>query len=764
MPAFRDIPGSARLPWQLLIGHLRHRRRPLSLAQRWAALPLSGAPTSLPVTVHWNTQMVPFIEAENERDLAVGLGMVHGHLRLAQIEFLRRVSQGRLSEWLGPLACDLDHSLRTIDLPRATPAMLDALPAATRAWLQGFAGGLNHIVDHVLKDRRRWPEEMRILDVAPAPWSVSDLLTLSRLNCADFTWSVWPRLLPLRHGENWPHIWQTLMQHSGGPPIPDTETPPLSANGLAMLGASFGKPGGSNAVAIHARLGAGGTAKLSGDPHLPVVLPGFWLLAGLHCPSLQSVGYMLPGLPAVMVGRNASIAWGGTSLHAASSDLFDVSDEPDSAFHQRSETLRPRWAKPRKVDITESKWGPVITDTPALGKMMGAGEGKSGRLTMRWMGHESSDEISALLSVARSQNFTEFQQSLDGFAVAGQNMVYADVDGNIGQVMAARLPARPPQRPDDMVLPAGAIRDWEHTLNIKDLPRHYNPPEGFVASANNRPSPDSDILVSCFFSPFDRVNRLRQRLAEVDSVDTTLLRELQRDVHSASALPLRDRLLTLMDDKGGHIQQILTAWNGDYDTDSDGALVFEFLLYHFAMGLYGKEGLPILTANWDPRGLLNADLHTRSESDLQCAMQRALPALTKALKKYRYWGQVHRLRINHPLSALPVLGRRWRFGEQAVAGANETLMKSAHGLSGKRHHVGMSSTARYLFDLGDIDDNWFVMLGGQDGEPGSAAFLDQLPLWENNQAIQIPMDLELVRSKFNAHTSVIAPGAAAPDD
>lgn len=764
MPNISDIPGFAHLPWQLLAGHLRQRRQPTSLTQRCAAFPVSGAPTSSAVTVHWNAHMVPFIEAENERDLAVGLGMVHGHLRLAQMAFLRQVSQGRLSEWLGPAACDLDHSLRTLNLDRATPAILASLPDSTRAWLQGFAGGLNHIVDHVHKNRRRWPEEMRLLNIAPEPWSVSDLLTLSRLNCADFTWSVWPRLLPLRQRRDWTEIWQKLMQYSGGPPVPDSDKPTPTNDALAMLGASFGKPGGSNALAVDAKLGAGGSAKLSGDPHLPMVLPGFWLLAGLHCPTLHTVGYMLPGLPAVMVGRNPWIAWGGTSLHGASSDLFDLSDQPESAFRQRTETLTPRWGKPRDITITESDWGPVISDTPALSEMLGSHRKGSPRLAMRWMGHDSSDEITALLNVARSRNFTEFQRSLESFAVAGQNMVYADVDGNIGQVIAARLPVRPPQRPSDMVLPASAIGDWQRTVNTQALPSHYNPPEGFVASANNRPCPDSEVLVSCFFSPYDRVERLRTRLSEVDSVDKSLLDELQRDVHSATALPLRDRLVSLMDGRGGDMRQALVDWDGNYRTDSVGALVFEFLLYHFALALYGEEDLAILTANWDPRGLLVADLNHRKVIELQDAMNRALPRLKKNLRKHRNWGQVHRVKFNHPLSALPVLGRRWRFGEQAVAGANETLMKSAHGLSGERHHVGMSSTARYLFDLGDIDDNWFVMLGGQDGEPGSAAFFDQLPLWENNEAIQLPMGLQEVRAKFTAHTSVIAPGAAAPDD
>lgn len=743
-----EVAGACALFGRLLWGHLSTPRRSLSVEQRLADLPLSNAPLQAPIRIRWDPQMVPSIEAESEADLAVGLGIVHAHLRLAQIEFMRVASQGRLSEWLGPLAGKLDHSLRIVNLDASTADNLAALPDSSRQWLEGFAAGINHVVDTAVQQRRRWPEEMQILGVSPSHFSVSDLLTLCRLNSADFTWGLWPKLLPMRERDDWKALWRHLMRYSGGPPVPDESlAADMSPDGLAWLSGLFGKPGGSNAVAVDAQRGAGGSAKLSGDPHLPMVLPGFWLLASLHCPGFKVVGYMLPGVPAVMVGRSPHIAWGGTSLHAASSDLFDISAVPEQALSQRYETIKTRWGKARRVLVRGSDWGPVLSDAPLFGGGKAGAESRP-RLAMKWVGHSPSDEISALLAAARSRHFAEFQQALKPFAVAGQNMVYADAAGNIGQLMAARLPRRPPRRPDDMVLPASALRYWQHWVDSAELPSEFNPPEGFVASANNRPRQAAEVFVSGFFSPDDRVDRLRKLLSGDTSIGRDMLAALQCDIHSDTALALRDRLLALLPESGSPGYQCLAAWNGDYAVDSDGALLFESLLYHFALALRGRENIEVYTVNWDPRALLTAELLRLPASTLQAALVRALPAAEAVLKKYRCWGNVHRLRANHPLAALPVLGRRWRYGEMAVAGANETLMKSAHGFAVGKHYVGMSSTARYLFDMADENSNWFVMLGGQDGHPGSAAFFDQQAAWQDQQPLHIPLSGDQLQARF----------------
>jgi len=747
------IPGIFALLAQVSCGHLFTRRRPSTLAQRLAELPLANAPLAAKIEIRWNAQMVPYIFADSERDAATGLGMIHAHLRLSQITFLRQISQGRMAEFLGPAAIDIDHTLRILDFGRSTPANLAALSASTLNWLEGFVAGINHVIDHVNQDKRRQPEELTILGVQAERWNVSDVLSLSRLSCADFTWKVWTNLLPLRERSDWSTIWQNLMQQNGGPPIPGHHRK-TSGHTIDWLSDHFGKPGGSNSMAINPQLSDNGAAILAGDPHLPITLPNLWLMAGVHCPTMKVAGFMLPGMPAIMVGRSPDIAWGGTSMHATSSDLFDISDLPKTAIRQRQEHIKVRWGRDQKLTINECDWGPILSDAPMFGgKKSSPNSTKSKpRFAMRWVGHDPSDEISALLGAARASNFTEFRGALESFAVAGQNMLYADTSGNIGQVMAAHLPARPAKPAKDMILARSELRFWQTKITSAELPRSYNPAEGFVASANNRPSEESPYLISNFYSPDDRIRRLRQILG--GDAPASALWNISQDVSSPTALPLRDAMLALVSNPNNDKLKPLLAWDGVYDIDSQGALFFELSLYHFAIALHGEDALAVFTANWDPRGLLRAELAKQPESKLRAAIDQAFSKAAADTAKYERWGNIHRLKLAHPLAALPLFGRRWRFADEPIAGANETIMKSAHGFAKGKHYVRMSSNARHLCDMSDIDANWFVLLGGQDGDPGSACFLDQWPLWQKGEMLQMPLRADTIRTLFSYSTKI----------
>lgn len=748
---------------RLAAASLPGRRRTVSLRERLLALPVDDAPTQAPLVIHWNQHLVPYIEAESEADCAVGLGMVHAHLRLAQLEAMRRISQGRVAEVLGPAAVEVDHVLRVLDLGRATPTTEAMLPPDTRAWLEGFTAGLNHVVAHANRERRRRPEELAALGVAPQPWTVADVLTLGRLAATDFTWKVWAKLLRLRGRPDWLKVWSRLMEAGGGePPVP-AMSGMGGAGALDWLCDTFGRGGGSNVFAVGASRGAGGAAKLAGDPHLPISVPNLWLLAGMHCPTLNVVGFMVPGVPAVAMGRNPWISWGGTSLHAASSELFDVSDLPPEQVRTRRETIQVRWGRPCTVEIGETDWGPVLSDAPLIKGR--EDNGALPRFALRWVGHDASDEITALLGVNRARDFRQFREALDGFAVPAQNMVYADTAGTVAQVMAAHLPSRPPDHPEDMVVPREALTQWDRMVTGSDLPAVEDPPEGFVASANNRPRETPAVAVSFFFSPDDRVTRLRQLLAEGKAVDVARLKALQHDVVMPSALLLRDALLDLAPPEaaGGEAARLLSAWDGVYHRDSVGALAFELTVHHFAEHLHGEEDLAIYTATWDPWGLLRQDLRTQPRDHLRPAVAAALERAAADVARLGTWGQAHRLKLSHVLGALPGIGRRWRFVDAPADGGNETVMKTAHGFTKGRHAVRLGANARHVHDMADPDANWFVLLGGQDGTPGSVAFLDQWALWREREMMHIPLRLACVPRAFPYRTTVrpARPAAAA---
>lgn len=750
----------------LLSRYLRRRSRRLpaarsiSLEQRLANLPQGPAPVSAPVQIAWSAHHVPSIVAQTDRDAAIGLGVVHGHLRLAQMEFMRRVAKGRIAEIAGPVALDLDRALRILNVSRAVPDIEAQLPDATRTWLEGFCDGINHVI----AGSPDLPPDLAILNVRPRPWEVQDVLSLSRLAAVDFSWRMWLRLLPHYQRADWAQVWKRLMRDDGIA-MPDFTAEDGEENrALDDLLGLHGRDG-SNSFVVSPRRSTSGASLIASDPHLTIGLPNLWLITGFSSPSYQVVGVMVPGVPVVALGRNRRIAWGGTSLHAACSDLFSAHTLAESGIRIRHERIGARWWRHTRVRIRETSVGPVISDAPGLKSV------RRRTLALRWVGHDVSDEITAMLGVHRAENWDQFRTALAGFAVPALNMTYADVDGHIGRCMAARLPHRPHAAPADLIAGSDALAHWKSRVGGAELPATLDPEEGYLASANDRPAdPALAVPVGFFFSPQDRVQRLRRLLGETNPLSTEALARMQEDVFSEPALRLRDSLLRLCEAGTADaprqsadtvkVLRLLAAWDGHYRADSTGALAFELLVGNLIRQLHGAK--PALYASTlDPWTCLSEDLNEMQPQVLAQALERSAARAARGLRRYRVWGRAHRLRLAHTFAKLPGLGRGWRFVDAATGGCNETVMKMAYGLSTRRHAVRFGAIARHVSDLADPDANRFVLLGGQDGWIGSTTFLDQFALWRRGESLQVPLRPETALQTY-PHLTELRPATPHP--
>jgi penicillin amidase len=686
----------------------------------------------MPVAIRWDNHLVPYIDAQSDRDLAVALGLVHAHLRLAQLELMRRVAHGRLAEVVGAPAVPVDRLLRTIDLGRAVPAIVAALPDETREWIGGFVAGINHC----LSAGRDTPIEFRLLGLDPAPWTIGDVVAIARLAAIDAAWMLWRRLLPLRRRPEWPDTWARL-----------TADGAVAMAGTAELSDTPGR--GSNALAVAGTRSATGRGWVAGDAHLPLTLPGVWLIAGWRSPSYNLAGLMLPGLPAMFIGRNPFLAWGGTNLLAATSELFDVSGLPPQAIRERRVRIAVRWSRRRDVAVRETAYGPIVSDLP----FFPARPGES--LALRWVGHQPSDEITALLAINRAPDAASFRAAAEGVAVPGQNLVYATVAGPIGRVSAVRLPRRAPEKPRDLVSPPAAAAVWDRLANSADLPEDVDPPDGFIASANNRPAM-RDIPIGFLFAPTERVERMAALLERGARISLAELMSLQQDVAETTAARLRDRLCASLvpPPRDCPVFAALAGWDARYEPGSAGALAFELV----AAGLVARLVPQSVRAMLGP---VRHGMTLRSEQLDRLAPERRAAALRTALgearaefQRFGDWGGIHRLHLAHPLARLPLIGRRYPRIGWPWPGSNETLFKSDHAPVTGRHRVGFGSNALYLFDLSDPDANRLVILGGQDGNPGSRAFLDQAELFRRGEYIEVPLRPETARARFEYETVV----------
>ncbi len=720
---------------------------PSSTLERIASFPSGKAPLAGPVTIYWDDHLIPFIEARYDEDLPFALGMVHAHLRLAQMELYRRAAAGRLSESFGFYLADVDHGLRTLGLVPTAKRIESALPESTRVWIQRYVEGLNHYLEHT----SQMPHEAEVMGYGKEPWTVTDVLTISRIFGADVNWLLFARLLPLWNTSDWDFIKERYLR-LGRMSIPSFG--PERGELIEVMGESVGR--GSNSVAVGSRKTRHGAALMANDPHVGIQVPNLWMIGGIKSPSYHAVGLMFPGLPAVVIGRNAHVAWGGTNMRAASSDLVDVSSLDPSEFRERKETIRIRWWPDREVTIRECDWGPVITDLAYFEDYQGP------PLALRWVGHEPSDEIGAVLAANRASNWRDFRAAWRTYAVSGQNVLYADDKGNVGQLLAVKLPVRGYDRLSDLLQdPSDPLTDWSGYLVSEDLPMSFNPTAGFIASANNLPI-RTDPPVGFFFMDGDRIRRLQRTLEHAESVDRALLQQLHRDVFSWSAWELCRTVAEIMEDYGDEAGMLdaLNSWNGELNADSREALAFQLLAHYLAKTFYesrlSEQGAEALMSSAAFFEILQADLLDTSKDEVRRCVRRALKEAKDDFLKWRTWGDVHRLRLNHFLGRIPFWGRRYRFDDFPASGGSTTLMKTAHGAFNGRQGVSYGSNARHISDLSDMDANWFVLLGGQDGRLGADNLLDQVPLWREGRYIQVPLRLETVRERFPHRTELEA--------
>ncbi len=732
----------------LVVGCMLRPARPgsISTLERVATMPATDLRNRAPLAIHWNAHQVPFIEAQDDADVPYAMGLVHAHLRLGQMEILRLISQGRLAEAAGPipLVVDIDHALRVIDFGKASPAIESALRDDTRAWLTRYVEGINDYRDRV----RRRPLEFRVAGLRNEPWSVQDVITVGRLAGTDINWGGLVSHLMMSENPHWPAVRQRLREyHDAASPSfgPGAPVPAL------QLTTQVGKTGSNSFVVAGSRTSSG-KALLANDPHVGFTLPALWCAVGYKSPSYHVTGLTIPGVPFVVLGRNQHIAWGGTNMQGVSTSLFDISTLDPQTFTTRTVTIDRRFWFSSSRRVRESELGPIITDLAALSAWKGP------PLAMKWRGHQPSDEFSAFKDASHATNFDQFRAAFAPFAVSGQNFLYADTQGNIGQVMAieyqpaaGRAGVAGIARADDPAM------QWQAGIPSTQLPFSLNPSQGFLVSTNNTPVRlDPPVVLAGNWN--DRQDRIMQLLLE-QPVDRARASVIQRDVYSASshtlaqAISTRAATLTLTPDPTRDaLLADLAAWNGDFTADSRGALVFTAVARELASRHYTRRYdaaiAEYLLDSSSLARLLHDDVTAGLvDQDFPAALDAAASAAPAGV-----WGDVHRLRYAHWFGMVPIIGSWYTFGEQPVAGSLQTVFKSAGPISTDKHFARYGANARQIIDLTHEDEHYIAMVGGQDGWFGSENFLDMTQAWHTGELIRLPMSLEAVQRDAIATT------------
>lgn len=574
-----------------------------SLPQTAGTVTLPGLTS--PVTVARDAHGVPHISAANAQDLFFAQGYVHAQDRLWQMDFNRRVGSGRLAEVMGPAVLDLDKYFRTLGFRSRAESAYAHLNAEAQAMLKAYAAGVNAFLD---TRRGALPPEFMLLGAEPDPWSPVDTMVWQKMMWLDLSGNMGTELARARALMTLPpekvaSLYPTYPGDSEAP-LPaladifeDLPVKQLSEGFMREKPAGYG----SNNWVVDGSLTTTGKPLLANDPHLGLSTPSIWYLVRLHNRALDEnvVGVSFPGSPGVVLGRNDRFAWGFTNTAPDIQDLYvekQVGDTqyltPDGPadFITREEVIKIRGQADVTLTVRETRHGPVVSDVVSAARdVMKPGY----LLSLRWTALDAED--SAAIGIARLngvQNFEDFKAAGRYYFGPQQNMIYADVDGNIGYHAPARVPVRRPDNPIGGRLPSpgwDALYDWQGFIPYEDLPTRYNPDGGLIATANEKIVANGypHFITRDWSLPY-RGNRIRHLLRSAAPHDTDSFMRLHMDTVSDMVRDVKPWLLALAPQDNPLVAG-LKAWDGDMAADRYEPLIFQTWLLAFQEKLIADE-------------------------------------------------------------------------------------------------------------------------------------------------------------------------------
>jgi penicillin G amidase len=739
-----------------------------------AAIPDYNKSIGLPglsaeVTVLRDSLGIPHIYAQNEKDLYHAIGFIMAQDRLWQMDLLRRVTQGRLSEILGKDLINADVLMRSLRIQEKSEKILASSSPEIVSSLNAFSEGINDYIRSF-----PLPPEFRVLRYKPEPWEPVFSINLIGYMSWDLTsgWDTEWMLNQLQgkvsasqildlipRSENHP---TAVYRDFARPGLQVGETILSAGETIENLGARVFY--GSNNWAVSGKKSKTGKPILANDMHLGLMSPGIWVQMHQHVEGkLNVTGLVLPGQPFVIAGHNDSIAWGMTNVMVDDLDFYAEKINKDSTQYLLDGVWKDLLVKTEIIKTKEggtvvkklrfTHRGPIVNDFR---------KGAEVPVSIHWLGNEMSNEIRSVFLLDRAQNWADFRNAARTFVSVSQNIVYADVSGNIGLQCSAGVPVRAGN--GIQVYPGDSSKyDWQGLVPFEELPFEFNPERGYVSSANNKTAPDNyPHYVSHWYATSDRIDRIREMLNEKELLGKEDFKTMQRDVKSKQAEKFTPVFIAAI--KSGPSLNAaekealgkLTDWNYELTRESVAASVYEILYRKVCENMLKDDLTPELFKTMKGQRtllenfMLNIlpektsewidDKTTPEKETYDAIVVRSFKETIAELTSERgqdtenwQWGKIHTFTVAHPLGVVPILDKILHFnkGPFGVPGSYHTVCPYSYSYN-NLYKVNHGASHRHIFDTSDWDSSETVIPTGNSGIPASAFYLNQTDLYLNN--------------------------------
>ena len=691
-----------------------------------------------PVEVDRDSLGVPHIKARTIDDAWFVEGYTTAEDRMFQMDGLRRLAAGELSAIIGPTGLDSDRESRRMRMRRVAEQVYANMPESDKSAMQAYARGVNAYIE---SHRGRYGVEFTLIGYDPRPWSVVDSLLCGLQMFRNLT-SDWKNKL----------IKQQML-HGGEPDKVNFLFP--SRSGFEFMPGGNDHPG-SNAWAISGAHSATGKPLLSNDMHLEFGIPGIWHMEYLEAPGMKVSGVSLPGMPGILSGHNDRIAWGETNLGFDVQDLYVEKLDLRTGqylFDGKIEQARP---ERELIEIRERPPEELATWVTRHGPVFRIANGEV--ITLRWSAAEPGAVADVFLDIDRARNWEDFKRAISRFGGPGQNFVYADVDGNIGYHASGKLPIRREYTGDTPVDGSSGKFEWDGFIPFDELPQSWNPPDGFVVSANQNPFPaDYPYHVD---GVFDSPYRSRQILDMLRASGNKLKPEdslrIQKDVYSGFNKFLARQLVAAYGNRNGpgktfsDAMAMLRTWDGQMDQNRAEPLIVT-LAWQYLRKAVAERASPGNGGIYDAKlapAVIERLLRERPAAWFGDYNQLLLQCFSDGLEEGRRmqgpdpkrwkWGKFMFLTINNPvITRVPVLGKYFNIGPVPMSGGSTTVKQTTRILG---------PSERMDASAGDWDASLLNLPIGESGHVASWHYRDEWDAYYNGKSFPMQFNRLDVKS------------------
>ena len=723
------------------------------------------------VVVSYDEHMIPHIYAKNDYDLYYAQGYITAQDRLWQMDIQTRSASGRLAEVIGPAALEHDRYERRIGMVYGAKNTIDEMmkDPVMNTVLNAYSDGVNMYINQL--NVRDYPIEFKILDYKPEAWKPINSAFLLKLMSETLAGGSYQFAMTNNLQRFGPKIMNDLFpdQPFNVEPIIPKSTkwdftplniPKQAEDYKAQVFASV-QPRqkidgiGSNNWAISGSKTANGYPILANDPHLALSFPSIWYQLQLTSPTVNVNGVSLPGAPCIIIGYNQKVSWGVTNVGAAVLDWYQIKFKDRSKNEywynnrwnpviKRIEAIMIRGQSTEYDTVIYTHHGPVVYESEAI-KPKDLAENVPVGDAMRWIAHDTSNDIKTFYLLNRAKNYTDYRSALTYFTAPAQNFIFASSDNDIAITPNGKFPLKYKDQGKYILNGSDPADDWHGWIPASQNPTVKNPSCGFVSSANQSATDNSyPYYINWQFGSYYRGKRINDRLIVMHKATVDSMRLMQMDNYSILAQDVLPTMIKYLNVLKLNITQRkalhkVKNWNKHYDANSIGASIFDSWWNHFYHLTW--DGKFLSTAIYlqapsndrtekllltDPNSTWFDDNKTRVRETCADVVNNAFYDAIDDLALNRghlgdkwQWGAVKNTFINH-LAGLPGFGSGDFF-----AGGTSGVINALSNNDGP--------SWRMVVQLGPQPKGYGVMPGGESGNPGSYYYDDMLKVWKDGK-------------------------------